>query len=165
MLALNDGEKAYFEKLATKYKNHTKPTDVQKLLMAYYDKVDKTKEDFKAIKAILNAERQAEIHFKNQQAIEELIKKEKDKKRKELEHRKFTLGGALLKAVEAGASVSNIRYTQILQDLARQGFLSEKDKALFSQFLQAPAPVSPTPQNLQQNAPASSLGSGFGFRG
>lgn len=77
-----------------------------------------------------------------------------------------TGGGALLKAVEAGASVSNIRYTQILQDLAKQGFLSEKDKALFSQFLQAPAPApaSPAPQNLQQNNPAVAGGGGFGFR-
>ena len=167
MLALNDSENVYFEELAKKYKAYSKPTDVQKLLVAFYDKADKTKEDFKKIKALLKAEKQAQIHFENQQAIEELIKKEKDAERKKLEHKKFTLGGALLKAVEAGANFANIRYAQILQDLAKQGFLTDKDKALFSEFLQAPAPASPIAQSppVTQNSPASAVGSGFGFRG
>ena len=167
MLALNDSENVYFEELAKKYKAYSKPTDVQKLLVAFYDKADKTKEDFKKIKALLKAEKQAQIHFENQQAIEELIKKEKDAERKKLEHKKFALGGALLKAVEAGANFANIRYAQILQDLAKQGFLTDKDRALFSEFLQAPAPAtsSPIAQNPQQNNPAISAGHGFGFRG
>lgn len=167
MLALNDSENVYFEELAKKYKAYSKPTDVQKLLVAFYDKADKTKEDFKKIKALLKAEKQAQIHFENQQAIEELIKKEKDAERKKLEHKKFTLGGGLLKAVSAGASFNNVRYIDVLRDMFRQGFLTDKEKQLFSEFLQAPAPASPAPQNppiQPQNNPVGA-GSGFGFRG
>lgn len=46
----------------------------------------------------------------------------------------------------------------------RQGFLTDKEKQLFSEFLQAPAPASPAPQNSPQNNPVGA-GSGFGFRG
>lgn len=96
-----------------------------------------------------------------------MIKKEKDAERKKLEHKKFTLGGGLLKAVSAGASFNNVRYIDVLRDMFRQGFLTDKEKQLFSEFLQAPAPAtsSPIAQNPQQNNPAVSAGSGFGYRG
>lgn len=171
MIALNQADTAYFNELATRYRNYTKPTDVQKLLVVFYDKADKTKEDYTKIKALLNAERQAEIHFKNQRAMEELVKKEKDKERKALEHKKIVAGAVLFKAIEAGAFFENHSIAKIFQDIAeKQGFCSEKDRVLFSDIFQAlaPTPTSPVPQNPPQNSPTSastSAVSGFGFRG
>lgn len=152
---------------AETYRKYSKPTDIQKLIVLLNDIENKTEDDIAKIRLCLKAERKAEKLHEEKEAIRKLINKEKEAERKKLEHKKFTLGGALLKAVEAGANFANIRYAQILQDLAKQGFLTDKDKALFSEFLQAPAPAtsSPIAQNPQQNNPAVGAGSGFGFRG
>ena len=152
---------------ADTYRSYSKPTDIQKLIVLLNDIEHKTDDDISKIRMCLKAERKAEKLHEEKEAIRKLINKEKEAERKKLEHKKFTLGGALLKAVEAGANFANIRYAQILQDLAKQGFLTDKDRALFSEFLQAPAPASPIAQSppVTQNSPASAVGSGFGFRG
>lgn len=164
---LNQEEVIKLKQYADTYRSYSKPTDIQKLIVLLNDVEHKTDDDIAKIRMCLKAEKRAEKLHEEKEAIRKLIREEKDAERKKLEHKKFTLGGALLKAVEAGANFANIRYAQILQDLAKQGFLTDKDKALFSEFLQAPAPAtsSPIAQNPQQNNPAVSAGSSFGFRG
>ena len=164
---LNQEEVIKLKQNADTYRSYSKPTDIQKLIVLLNDVEHKTDDDIAKIRMCLKAEKRAEKLHEEKEAIRKLIREEKDAERKKLEHKKFTLGGALLKAVEAGANFANIRYAQILQDLAKQGFLTDKDRALFSEFLQAPAPASPAPQNppiQPQNNPVGA-GSGFGFRG
>lgn len=164
---LTQEEVIKLKQYADTYRSYSKPTDIQKLIVLLNDIEHKTDDDISKIRMCLKAERKAEKLHEEKEAIRKLINKEKEAERKKLEHKKFTLGGALLKAVEAGANFANIRYAQILQDLAKQGFLTDKDRALFSEFLQAPAPASPAPQNppiQPQNNPVGA-GSGFGFRG
>lgn len=164
---LTQEEVIKLKQYADTYRSYSKPTDIQKLIVLLNDVEHKTDDDIAKIRMCLKAEKRAEKLHEEKEAIRKLIREEKDAERKKLEHKKFTLGGALLKAVEAGANFANIRYAQILQDLAKQGFLTDKDRALFSEFLQAPAPASPAPQNppiQPQNNPVGA-GSGFGFRG
>lgn len=164
---LTQEEVIKLKQYADTYRSYSKPTDIQKLIVLLNDVEHKTDDDIAKIRMCLKAEKRAEKLHEEKEAIRKLIREEKDAERKKLEHKKFTLGGALLKAVEAGANFANIRYAQILQDLAKQGFLTDKDRALFSEFLQAPAPASPAPQNppiQPQNNPVGA-GSGFGFPG
>lgn len=163
---LTEDELKKLKDYADTYRKYSKPTDIQKLIVLLNDVEHKTDDDIAKIRLCLKTEKKAEQLHAQKLEIQKLIREEKDAERKKLEHKKFALGGALLKAVEAGANFANIRYAQILQDLAKQGFLTDKDRALFSEFLQAPAPApaSPAPQNLQQNNPAVAGGGGFGFR-
>ena len=160
---LTEDELKKLKDYADTYRKYSKPTDIQKLIVLLNDVEHKTDDDIAKIRLCLKTEKKAEQLHAQKLEIQKLIREEKDAERKKLEHKKFALGGALLKAVEAGANFANIRYAQILQDLAKQGFLTDKDRALFSEFLQAPAPASPIAQN-PQNSPAVSAGSGFGFR-
>lgn len=162
---LTQEEVIKLKQYADTYRSYSKPTDIQKLIVLLNDVEHKTDDDIAKIRMCLKAEKRAEKLHEEKEAIRKLIREEKDAERKKLEHKKFTLGGGLLKAVSAGASFNNVRYIDVLRDMFRQGFLTDKEKQLFSEFLQAPAPVSPAPQNLQQNPPASSVGGGFGYRG
>ena len=161
---LTQEEVIKLKQYADTYRSYSKPTDIQKLIVLLNDIEHKTDDDISKIRMCLKAERKAEKLHEEKEAIRKLINKEKEAERKKLEHKKFTLGGGLLKAVSAGASFNNVRYIDVLRDMFRQGFLTDKEKQLFSEFLQAPAPAtsSPIAQNPQQNNPA---GSGFGYRG
>ena len=166
-IMLTQDEILKLKQYADTYRSYSKPTDIQKLIVALNDIENKTDDDISKIRMCLKAERKAEKLHEEKEAIRKLIREEKDAERKKLEHKKFTLGGGLLKAVSAGASFNNVRYIDVLRDMFRQGFLTDKEKQLFSEFLQAPAPAtsSPIAQNPQQNNPAVGAGSGFGFRG
>lgn len=92
---LSDKDNEFLQGLVTKYKAYSKPTDNQKLLIALYNLPNKNDDDFKKLQALLKVERKAIAHYNAQKKVKDLLKAEKDKERKALEHNKFLLGGWL----------------------------------------------------------------------
>lgn len=134
---LNDKDNTFLQELVTKYKTYSKPTDNQKLLIAMYDLENKNDDDFKKLQILLKGERQAIAHYKAQQKIKDLVKADKDKERKVLEHNKFLLGGwvwgELLK--------KNPQLLQMVNQAIQSGDIKAYDKDgkfLFGNVLNAP---------------------------
>lgn len=92
---LSDKDNEFLQGLVTKYKAYRKPTDNQKLLVALYNLPNKNDDDFKKLQALLKAERKAMAYYNAQKKVKDLLKAEKDKERKAIEHNKFLLGGWL----------------------------------------------------------------------
>lgn len=152
---------------ADTYRKYSKPTDIQKLIVLLNDIENKTDDDIAKIRLCLKTEKKAEQLHAQKQEIQKLIREEKDTQRKKLEHEKMTLGGWVWAEISKG----NQQFLQALNQALQKGDIKKtyKDNSpLFEKLIKlpvTPAPSSPTPQNPQQNAPASSVGSGFGYRG
>lgn len=131
---LNDKDNEYLQKLVTKYKAYSKPTDNQKLLVSLYDFNNKTDDDFKKLQALLKAERKAEAHFNAQKKIKDLLKADKEKERKALEHNKFLLGGWVWSELVE----KNPQIMQLVTQAIQNGKVKAHDKDgkfLFSEVL------------------------------
>ena len=85
----SDKDNELLKNLVTKYKAYSKPTDTQKLLVSLYELQNKNDDDFKKLQALLKVEKKAIAHFNEQKKLKDMLKSEKDKERKALEHNKF----------------------------------------------------------------------------
>ncbi len=147
---------------ADTYRKYSKPTDIQKLIVLLNDIENKTDDDIAKIRLCLKTEKKAEQLHAQKQEIQKLIREEKDTQRKKLEHEKMTLGGWVWAEISKG----NQQFLQALNQALQKGDIKKTYKdgsSMFENLIKSP--VSPAPQNLQQNPPASSVGSGFGYRG
>lgn len=147
---------------ADTYRKYSKPTDIQKLIILLNDIENKTDDDIAKIRLCLKTEKKAEQLHAQKQEIQKLIREEKDTQRKKLEHEKMTLGGWVWAEISKG----NQQFLQALNQALQKGDIKKTYKdgsSMFENLIKSP--VSPAPQNLQQNPPASSVGSGFGYRG
>ena len=147
---------------ADTYRKYSKPTDIQKLIVLLNDIENKTDDDIAKIRLCLKTEKKAEQLHAQKQEIQKLIREEKDTQRKKLEHEKMTLGGGVWAEISKG----NQQFLQALNQALQKGDIKKTYKdgsSMFENLIKSP--VSPAPQNLQQNPPASSVGSGFGYRG
>lgn len=134
---LNDKDNTFLQELVTKYKTYSKPTDNQKLLIAMYDLENKNDDDFKKLQALLKAERKAEAHFNAQKKIKDLLKADKEKERKALEHNKFLLGGWVWSELVE----KNPQIMQLVMQAIQNGKVKAYDKDgkfLFGNVLNAP---------------------------
>lgn len=134
---LSDKDNVFLQGLVTKYRTYSKPTDNQKLLVALYDLPNKNDDDFKKLQVLLKGERKAIAHYEAQKKIKGLLKADKDKERKALEHNKFLLGGwvwgELLK--------KNPQLLQMVNQAIQNGSIKAYDKDgkfLFADVLNAP---------------------------
>ncbi len=147
---------------ADTYRKYSKPTDIQKLIVLLNDIENKTDDDIAKIRLCLKTEKKAEQLHAQKQEIQKLIREEKDTQRKKLEHEKMTLGGWVWSEIQKG----NQQFLQALNQALQKGDIKKTYKdgsSMFENLIKSP--VSPAPQNLQQNPPASSVGGGFGYRG
>lgn len=147
---------------ADTYRKYSKPTDIQKLIVLLNDIENKTDDDIAKIRLCLKTEKKAEQLHAQKLEIQKLIREEKDTQRKKLEHEKMTLGGWVWAEISKG----NQQFLQALNQALQKGDIKKTYKdgsSMFENLIKSP--VSPAPQNLQQNPPASSVGSGFGYRG
>ncbi len=147
---------------ADTYRKYSKPTDIQKLIVLLNDIENKTDDDIAKIRLCLKTEKKAEQLHAQKQEIQKLIREEKDTQRKKLEHEKMTLGGWVWAEISKG----NQQFLQALNQALQKGDIKKTYKdgsSMFENLIKSP--VSPAPQNLQQNPPASSVGGGFGYRG
>lgn len=121
---LTDKDNDYLQKLVTKYKAYSKPTDNQKLLVSLYDLNNKTDDDFKKLQALLKAERKAESYFNAQKKVKDLLKADKEKERKALEHNKFLLGGWVWSELVE----KNPQFVQLVTQAIQSGKVKANDK-------------------------------------
>lgn len=121
---LNDKDNEYLQKLVTKYKAYSKPTDNQKLLVSLFNLNNKTDDDFKKLQALLKAERKAEAHFNAQKKVKDLLKADKEKERKALEHNKFLLGGWVWSELVE----KNPQFIQLVTQAIQSGKVKAYDK-------------------------------------
>lgn len=121
---LNDKDNEYLQKLVTKYKAYSKPTDNQKLLVSLFDLNNKNDDDFKKLQALLKAERKAEAHFNAQKKVKDLLKADKEKERKALEHNKFLLGGWVWSELVE----KNPQFVQLVTQAIQSGKVKGYDK-------------------------------------
>lgn len=147
---------------ADTYRKYSKPTDIQKLIVLLNDIENKTDDDIAKIRLCLKTEKKAEQLHAQKLEIQKLIREEKDTQRKKLEHEKMTLGGWVWAEISKG----NQQFLQALNQALQKGDIKKTYKdgsSMFENLIKSP--VSPAPQNLQQNPPDSSVGGGFGYRG
>jgi predicted O-linked N-acetylglucosamine transferase (SPINDLY family) len=139
MLELNQKDEKLLSELVEKYKAYRKPTEKQQLLVALSEIKNKTEDDIKKLQLLLNAERKAKQYFEADKAVNEALKVEKEKARKLLEHKKFTLGGGLWSALKDNKMFNGaISYRDILEMMIHQGLIHPIDKQgvnLFAEFL------------------------------
>ncbi len=154
MLALNPKDEKLLNELVEKYKGYRKPTEKQKLLVTLSEIKNKTEDDIKKLHLLLNVERKAIQFFEADKAVNEALKVDKEKARKLLEHKKFTLGGGFWLAINENKMFNGtISYRDILEMMVRQGLINPIDKEgknLFAEFLpitnentnnQSPSPI------------------------
>lgn len=147
---------------ADTYRKYSKPTDIQTLIVLLNDIENKTDDDIAKIRLCLKTEKKAEQLHAQKLEIQKLIREEKDTQRKKLEHEKMTLGGWVWAEISKG----NQQFLQALNQALQKGEIKKTYKdgsSMFENLIKSL--VSPAPQNLQQNPPASSVGGGFGCRG
>lgn len=137
---------------ADTYRKYSKPTDIQKLIVLLNDIENKTDDDIAKIRLCLKTEKKAEQLHAQKQEIQKLIREEKDTQRKKLEHEKMTLGGWVWAEISKG----NQQFLQALNHALQKGDIKKTYKdgsSMFENLIKSPV------------SPASSVGSGFGYRG
>lgn len=139
MTNLTEKENEFFKDQVEKFKTFRKPNQSQQLLIALYDIENKSEDDFKKIRALLNAEKKYLQALKANKAIKDLLKADKEKERKALEHKKFILGGGLWAAIKDDRKINqSLSYRQLIEIMISQKLLNPFDKEgnnLFSEFL------------------------------
>ena len=120
----SDKDNELLQNLVTKYKAYSKPTDTQKLLVSLYELQNKNDDDFKKLQALLKVEKKAIAHFNEQKKLKDMLKSEKDKERKALEHNKFLLGGWLWGEL----SKKNPQLVQMVNQAIQSGDVKAYDK-------------------------------------
>jgi len=120
----SDKDNELLQNLVTKYKAYSKPTDTQKLLVSLYELQNKNDDDFKKLQALLKVEKKAIAHFNEQKKLKDMLKSEKDKERKALEHNKFLLGGWLWGEL----SKKNPQLVQMVNQAIQNGDIKAYDK-------------------------------------
>lgn len=120
----SDKDNELLQNLVTKYKAYSKPTDTQKLLVSLYELQNKNDDDFKKLQALLKVEKKAIAHFNEQKKLKDMLKAEKDKERKALEHNKFLLGGWLWGEL----SKKNPQLVQMVNQAIQSGDIKAYDK-------------------------------------
>lgn len=120
----SDKDNELLQNLVTKYKAYSKPTDTQKLLVSLYELQNKNDDDFKKLQALLKVEKKAIAHFNEQKKLKDMLKAEKDKERKALEHNKFLLGGWLWGEL----SKKNPQLVQMVNQAIQNGDIKAYDK-------------------------------------
>ena len=134
---LNDKDNTFLQNLVTKYKAYSKPTDTQKLLVSLYELKNKNDDDFKKLQALLKDKKKAIAHFNEQKKLKDMLKAEKDKERKALEHNKFLLGGWVWSELVE----KNPQIMQLVMQAIQSGDIKAYDKDgkfLFGNVLNAP---------------------------
>lgn len=130
----SDKDNELLQNLVTKYKAYSKPTDTQKLLVSLYELQNKNDDDFKKLQALLKVEKKAIAHFNEQKKLKDMLKAEKDKERKALEHNKFLLGGWVWSELVE----KNPQIMQLVMQAIQNGKVKAYDKDgkfLFSEVL------------------------------
>ena len=158
---LTQEEVIKLKQYADTYRSYSKPTEIQQLIVLLNDVEHKTEDDIAKIRLCLKTEKKAEQLHAQKQEIQKLIREEKDTQRKKLEHEKMTLGGWVWAEISRG----NQQFLQALNQALQKGDIKKTYKdgsSMFENLIKSP--VSPAPQNLQQNPPAVAGGGGFGFR-
>lgn len=139
MTNLTEKENEFFKNQVEKFKTFRKPNQSQQLLIALYDIQNKSEDDFKKIRVLLNAEKKYLQALKANKAIKDLLKADKEKERKALEHKKFMLGGGLWAAIKDDRKINqSLNYRQLIEIMISQKLLNPFDKEgnnLFSEFL------------------------------
>ena len=120
----SDKDNELLQNLVTKYKAYSKPTDTQKLLVSLYELQNKKDDDFKKLQALLKVEKKAIAQFNEQKKLKDMLKAEKDKERKALEHNKFLLGGWLWGEL----SKKNPQLVQMVNQAIQSGDVKAYDK-------------------------------------
>lgn len=120
----SDKDNELLQNLVTKYKAYSKPTDTQKLLVSLYELQNKNDDDLKKLQALLKVEKKAIAHFNEQKKLKDMLKAEKDKERKALEHNKFLLGGWLWGEL----SKKNPQLVQMVNQAIQNGDIKAYDK-------------------------------------
>lgn len=113
--------------LVEKYETYKSPTDTQKLIIILGSK-ERTDDENKKLKILVNAEKKVAQLAKARQAAKAVIDKEKADKRKAETRKKILWGSALLTAAK-----ENVQIAEILVFLHDSGYIAEKDKAAISE--------------------------------
>ncbi|MBT1586149.1 hypothetical protein [Curtobacterium flaccumfaciens] len=158
---LTQDEILKLKQYADTYRSYSKPTDIQKLIVALNDIENKTDDDISKIRMCLKAERKAEKLHEEKEAIRKLIREEKDAERKKLEHEKFSLGGWVWSELKKG----NQQFLQAFNNAVQKGDIKATYKdgsPMYKDFIKS-SQASPAPQNNPASS-APAVGGGFGFR-
>lgn len=113
--------------LVEKYETYKSPTDTQKLIIILGSK-ERTDDENKKLKILVNAEKKVAQLAKARQAAKAVTDKEKADKRKAETRKKILWGSALLTAAK-----ENIQIAELLVFLHEAGYIAEKDKTATSE--------------------------------
>lgn len=112
----------YLNSLVTRFKAYKKPNDTQKLIIALGELQERSDDDDKKLAVLLRAEKKADELMKARAATQRIMNAEKTAARK-LDNRKKIIWGAALQK----ASTKSPEFAQLMQQLIKQGFISDRD--------------------------------------
>lgn len=113
----------YLSELIEKYSTYSSPTEAQKLIILLGSKTDRTTDEDKRLKILVNAERTHQQASEARQKARDVLNADKNEKRK-IETRKKIIWGAALKT----AATDNPKMAQIMVKLYEGGYIADKDK-------------------------------------
>lgn len=120
-----------------KYKKFKSPTENQKLLIKLAETPNLSELDSKKLDLLLTAEIKKKQAFEAEKKFKNLLNADKKKADNEIKQKKIVAGAGLLGAIAKGTNINGVAYTDILKDLIARGFISERDKNIFSDFVKA----------------------------
>lgn len=112
----------YLNSLVTRFKAYKKPNDTQQLIIALGSKLERSDDDNKKLAVLLRAEKKADELMKARAATQRIMNAEKTAARK-LDNRKKIIWGAALQK----ASTKSPEFAQLMQQLIKEGFISDRD--------------------------------------
>ena len=112
----------YISELVEKYRAYKSPNDTQKLIVMLGSK-NRTDEEEKKLKILVNAEKKLAQLVKARQAARDVLNKDKSDKAK-IETRKKIIWGSALKS----AAQNNADIAKLAVSLFEEGYISDKDK-------------------------------------
>lgn len=123
----------YLIEFVEKYRKFKSPTENQKLLIKLYDNSNRSDDDNKKLDLLLTAEIKKKQAYLAEKKFKDLINADKKKADNALKQKKIVLGAGVINAIGKGASVNGVAYSDILKDLIAKGFISDRDKNIFSE--------------------------------
>lgn len=112
----------YISELVEKYQAYKSPNDTQKLIVMLGSK-NRTEEEDKKLKILVNAEKKLAQLVKARQAARDVLNKDKSDKRKIETRKKIIWGSALKTAAQDNADIAKLAVY-----LFEEGYISDKDK-------------------------------------
>lgn len=112
----------YISELVEKYRAYKSPNDTQKLIVMLGSK-NRTDEEDKKLKILVNAEKKLAQLVKARQAARDVLNKDKSDKAK-IETRKKIIWGSALKS----AAQNNADIAKLAVSLFDEGYISDNDK-------------------------------------